>query len=412
MPKRKKIIIAAIIIALLAAYLGFAVSNISRSRIDSGIPKDAIAVEIESAHTETIISKVSVKGTVELIEIETVFAQSSAIVKEVYVKEGDEVQAGQALLEYDSQFLEDMQDQLVESRLALKTARLSLEAAQTITSDADERRLEKTRGDYNNTKMLYDAGAATARELDAAAEAIIAAEDQIKATLNHISVLQVTVEQNELRISQIQKKIDSFIPAELAPVSGAVLASYVRKGDVSAQGRQLFEIADISKNNLTIKANVPENDASNLTLGLDVEIRCNAVGQTVYQGKIIKISPIAAIKQIGNSQETALTLEIHCDDAPLKAGYTIDAAIITKIIENAVVVPLMSTVSEPDGKSYVYIVKDDYSVEKRMIELGEYAGIYVEAANIETGEKTILSPSAQIKEGVFAKPVLIRNPVN
>jgi multidrug efflux pump subunit AcrA (membrane-fusion protein) len=103
-------------------------------------------------------------------------------------------------------------------------------------------------------------------------------------------------------------------------------------------------------------------------------------------------------------------VEISCSDAPLKAGYTVDATIITKIVENTVVVPLMSTVREADGKNYVYIMRDDYSVEKRLVELGEYAGIYVEVSNMAEGEKTILNAPAQIKEGVFVKPVVFYAP--
>jgi hypothetical protein len=67
----------------------------------------------------------------------------------------------------------------------------------------------------------------------------------------------------------------------------------------------------------------------------------------------------------------------------------------------------MSTVIEADGSNFIYIMRKDYSVEKRIVELGEYNGIFVEASNVADGERVILSPSAQIKEGVFAKPVVV-----
>ena len=412
MTKQKKIIIAAVIVILLGAYIGFAIFNVSRSQVDSGIPKDALPVEIESAHVETIVGKIGVKGKVELIEVETVFPQTSAAVKEVYVKEGDQVIQGQLLLEYDGKALEKLEDQLAEAQLALKSAKLNLAAAQTASLEADNRRLENARSSYDNAQTLFTAGAISQQELDTAHDAVISAEELIadkkKSNLSQISILQVSIEQSEMRISLLQKEIESFSPTETSPISGTVIASYIKKGDVAAQGRPLFDLADISLSNLTIIANVPENDARNLALAQEVEIRCNAIGQTVFMGKISKISPTASVKQIGNSQETALTLEISCHDAPLKAGYTVDATIITKTIENAVVVPLMSTIRETDGNNYVYIMRDDYSVEKRLIELGEYAGIYVEAGNIAEGERTVLNPPAQIKDGAFVKPVVIR----
>jgi RND family efflux transporter MFP subunit len=410
MSKRKKILIAAVIVVLLGSYICFAIWNISHSQANTGIPKNAIPVETESSHIETIVCKVSVKGTVELIDVETVFPRTSAIVDLVYVKEGAEVAAGQPLLDYDGKALDNLKEQLASAKLSLKSAQLSLNAARTASAESDNLRLENARTGYNSAKTLYEAGGISKQELEAAYESMIRAEDQIKNAHNQIGLLEVGVEQNELMIRQIQKEIDSYALSEAAPVSGTIIASYVKKGDTTMGGRQLFEIADVSMNNLTIIANVAENDARNLALQQNVEIICHALGQTVYQGIVRKISPVASIKQIGNSLETALTVEISCNDAPLKAGYTVDATIITKIVENAVVVPLMSTVRESDGKNYVYIMRDDYSVEKRMVELGEYAGIYVEVSNMAEGEKTILNASAQIKEGVFVKPVVFYAP--
>ena len=412
MSKRKKIIIAVVVAVLLCSYICFAIWNVSRSQVDTGIPKNAIPVETESSHIETIVCKVSVKGKVELVDVETIFPQTSATVMMVYVEEGDEVTDGQLLLDYDSKALDNLIDQLAEAKLSLKSATLNLAAAQAASSGADKRRLDKAGAAYDNAKLLYDAGAIPKQDLDDAYEAKISAEEQIENNLSQINILQVAIEQSGLRIRQIQREIDGYAPSEFAPANGTVIAAYVKKGDSVTPGYQLFDIADVSVNNLTIKAVVPENDARNLALDQDVEIRCIPIGQAVYRGKVSKISPTASIRQIGNSQETALMLEIWCGGAPLKAGYTVDATIITKTVENTVVVPLMSTLREPDGTNYVYIMQDDYSVEKRIVELGEYAGIYVEVSNIKEGERTILNPSAQIKEGIFVKPVSLRAPEN
>ena len=410
MSGRKKIIIGAVVVALLIAYIGFAIFNVSRTQANSGVPRNALPVETEKAHRETIVCKVGAKGTVELVEVETVFAQVSAAVDQVYVKADDEVVSGQVLADYDKKALERLNDQLSEATLALQSARLSLQAARLATSDADKLRIENAQNEYDNAKILYEAGAIAKKEVDTAFEALQRAEIQIeeqnKNMQNQISLLQVSVAQSELRISQLNKEIASFSPAEFAMQGGTVIASFVKKGDVVPTGMRLFEIADISLNNLVIKVNVPENEARNLGIGQEVEIRVNAIGQEVFAGHVSKISPLASIKQVGNSMETVLTLEIICEDAPLKAGYTVDATIITKTVADTVVVPLMSTLRENDGHNYIFIMRDDFSVEKRQIELGEYSGIYVQATNVAEDEITILNPSAQLQEeDIFVNPV-------
>ena len=406
--KNKKIIIALVIAVVLVSFIGFAIWNVLRAQNSSGIPKNAIPVDTELSHLETIISKVSVKGVVELIDTETVFPQTSATVKKVYVKNGDEVVAGQRLLDYDEKALDALKDQLTDAELALKSARLNLSTAQASTKESDRLRLENARVNYDNLKTLFEAGAVSKQELDAAYETMIRAEDQMTSASGQRSVLQVTVEQTESKVNQLRKEVDRYSESEIAPIDGTVIAVYVKEGDVSLQGRQLFDIADVSTDNLTIKANVPENDARNLALGQDVEIRCNAIGQEVFHGSVSQISSIAEKKLIGNTQETALAVEFKFEEAPLRSGYTIDATIVTRIIENAVVVPLVSVTNESDGNNYVYIMRDDYSVERRLIDLGEYSGIFVEAGNVSEGELVVLNPSAQIKDGVFVKPIVFQ----
>jgi multidrug efflux pump subunit AcrA (membrane-fusion protein) len=318
--------------------------------------------------------------------------------------------SGQGLADYDKKALERLNDQLSEATLALQSARLSLQAARLATSDADKLRIENAQNEYDNAKILYEAGAIAKKEVDTAFEALQRAEIQIeeqnKNMQNQISLLQVSVAQSELRISQLNKEIASFSPTEIAMQGGTLIATFVKKGDVVPTGMRLFEIADVSLNNLVIKVNVPENEARNLGIGQEVEIRVNAIGQEVFAGHVSKISPLASIKQVGNSMETVLTLEIICEDAPLKAGYTVDATIITKTVADTVVVPLMSTLRENDGHNYIFIMRDDFSVEKRQIELGEYSGIYVQATNVAEDEITILNPSAQLQEeDIFVNPV-------
>ena len=406
MSKKKKILIALSITVILVSFIGFAVWNIQQTQT-TGAPKNAIPVDTEAAHLETIVCKVKTKGTVELIDLTTVFPQTSATIKKIYVKEGDEVTVGSPLLDYDEKSLDALKDQLTDAELALKSARLNLESAQRSSSASNRLRLENARQNYNNLKALFEAGAASKRELDAAYEEMIRAQDQTGSIADQRRTLQVEIERAEARIDRLQKEIDDYITSETAALNGTVIAVYAKEGDtcMPGPGGRLFDIADVSAGNLTIKANVPENNARNLALGQDVEIQCSALGQMVYKGKVSKISAVAGKKLIGNTQETALAVEFQFEEAPLKAGFTIDATIITKIVENAVVVPLVSVVNETDGQNYIYIVRDDYSAERRMVELGEYSGIYVEAGNVKEGERIILNPSSRIQEGVFVKPI-------
>ncbi|MDR0570099.1 MAG: efflux RND transporter periplasmic adaptor subunit [Clostridiales Family XIII bacterium] len=411
MPKRKKIALISGIAVLVAVFVGVALWNATHQQ-GGGIPRNAAVVEIEAAHKETIVCKANVKGTAELSDVTTIFPRAASRVKEVHVKAGDTVSVGQRLLDYDSDALDELKDSLEDARLALRSAELSLEAARTPAPESERIRMENARSDYERVKTLFDEGAASKKELDAAYEAMRQAEDQVSASgdssKNRAESAEVAVEQAKSQISRLQQEIDKHDEFEAAPASGTVISVSVKDGDVSAPGRPLFEIADVSAGNMIVKANVPENDARALAIGQKAELRCDAIGREAFSGEVARISPVAEKKQVGNAMETALTVEIRCDEPGLKAGYSVNAVIVTRTVEDAVVIPLMATVSASDGNNYVYVMREDFSVEKRAVDLGEYSGIYVEALNVAAGEKLVLSPPAQLEEGSFVRPVATR----
>lgn len=477
----KKVIIFICILAVAGGLIGFGVYNASRQQQATGIPKNAIPVQLENPHRETVISKVSAKGTVELIDTTAVYPATQARIETLHVKAGDTVAEGDLLLTYDIKTLDSYRDQLAEAELALRSAQLALESSlipasrtEVLQARTQINQAKKTHEDiimqaaqfdisiaqlnsnietaqkkYKDTQTLQVMGVATQTETDAARDALKSLQSQLETTqsqkdallaglpiaseniqlaqsqynalvdrqddpkaVNQREAQEIAIEQAELRISQIQKNIDEFESEERAPVSGSILNVYAAEGDIGTSGRVLMEIAETSLSNLIIRINVPESDAKNIEVGQRAEIKGSALGTQIYDGHIQKIYPLAEKKQIGNSQETVLTVEITPDgsDIKLRAGYSIDTNIITGVAEDTVVVPLMSTLSDADGSYFVYIMREDYSVEKRPITLGEYAGIYVQAGGVTEDDRIILNPSGQINEGVFVKPIAGINP--
>ncbi len=476
MSKTKKIIAAIVIVIAVAGFVGFGIWNVQKNGNQSGIPKDAIPVEAEKAHRETIISKVSAKGTVGFDKVNTVFASTSAKILTLNVKEGDEVKEGQVLAVYDVKYLEDLQEKYNEAELALRTSQLNLEAAKLPISNTDqlqlenavnsakkglndvqaqieqttvsikqiERNIETAQKQYDDIKLLYNSGGIAKTELDTASEslnklldqkltseltletqkastvnaeaALKLAQDQLASARNklsdpkvknQISTLEIAIEQAKMGMNQITKQMEEFVPDEKSTFSGTVISLNASEGASVQKGVPLMTVADTAGKNLVITVNVPEADAYSLALGQDAEVKASALGAEPLKAKVTKISEFAKQAMIGNSQETVLVVELTADDPDgmLKSGYTIDASITTSIRENTVVVPLMATVSENGGLNYVYVIKDDYTIEKREVKIGEYSGIFVEVTGVEDGEKIVNNPTPRVQEGIFVKPM-------
>ena len=294
-----------------------------------------------------------------------------------------------------------------------------------------------------NIQSLFDSGVATRVELDSAIDAVRRLEDQLAITrsqreaaalglplaqdserlalaqletmrerhvqpaaVNQAQMQQVTIEQARLRIAQIERNIAEFEREERATVSGTVLSVLVTEGEFSAFGRPLMEIADVSSDNLVIVVHVPENDAGSIELGQEVEISGGALGNHTYYGYIQLIHPVAAPRQMGNTIETVLTVEIRVENTSrLRAGSSVDANIVTNISEDALVIPLMATLSEPGGVHFVYVIDEESLLERRDITLGDFSEMYIEVFGLKAEDMLITSPNAQMYPGMQVRPL-------
>jgi len=306
-----------------------------------------------------------------------------------------------------------------------------------------EENIQTARVTETDIQSLFDSGVASRVELDNASDAVRRLEDQLAITasqrdaaalglplaeesvrlaqaqqdvlrnrnnqpgaVNQAQMQQVNIEQARLNIDQIQRSIDEFEREERATVTGTVLAVLVNEGEFSAAGRPLMEIADTSSDNLVVVVHVPENDAGNVTLGQEVEISGGALGNRTYTGNISLVHPVATPRQIGNTVETVITVEITPQSGTrLQAGITVDADIVTNVLEDTLVVPLMSTLSAGGGVNFVFVIDEESNLQRRDIILGEFSNMYIEAIGVQENDMIVTSPTHIMYEGMQVRPL-------
>jgi len=313
----------------------------------------------------------------------------------------------------------DLQISQIEENI--QTARVTQTDVQSLFESGVASRVELDNAS-DAVRRLEDQLAITASQRDAAALGLPLAEESVRlaqaqqdvlrnrnnqpGAVNQAQIQQVNIEQARLNIDQIQRSIDEFEQEERATVAGTILSVLVNEGEFSAAGRPLMEIADTSSNNLVVVVHVPENDAGNVALGQEVEISGGALGNRAYTGTISLIHPVAAPRQIGNTVETVITVEITPESGThLQAGITVDADIVTNVLEDTLVVPLMSTLSAGGGLNFVFVIDEDSNLQRRDIVLGEFSNMYIEAIGIQENDMVIASPTHIMYEGMQVRPL-------
>jgi len=301
---KKRYWIPALLLLVLIAVVVF----VSRGRGDKKLP-----VTTEKVACQSLLATVSASGKVEPVVQVKVSSQIPARITKLAVREGDEVTAGQFLVELDRERYAAVVEQ---AQSGLRAARAQLDKA-----NADLKRIEE----------LVKRGMVSEAELDAAkaqAELMAAQIDQAIA-------------------GERQARDDLSKTVLLSPMSGIVSRLNKEEGEMTLgstfQEDVILIVADLSR--MQIKAEVDENDIVGIELGDTVRCEIDAFPDTSFVGAVAEIAQSAVVQGLGTQEEaTNFDVEIAILDyiAALRPGMSATVDIQVDRRDSVLAVPIQS----------------------------------------------------------------------
>jgi RND family efflux transporter MFP subunit len=275
-------------------------------------------------------------------------------VAEVLVDVGTRVTKGQPLVRLSSDML---QADLNSKRAALRSA----EAGQ-INAAAALRRGES----------ISTSGALSAADLDQLKAEHIAAQARVDTARSDVMTSELRLEYGTVR----------------APDSGTVTSRSVSVGQIAQAGAEMLRM--LRQNRVEWRAEVPEAQLSRIKIGQDVDV--SAVDGTVLKGRVRVVSPTV--------QTTNRTGLVYVDITGGNARPGMFArGQIAAGKGPGLLVPIASVVMQ-DGYSYVFVLKDKNTVERRRV---EQAGVYGDelevASGLTAGELIAVKGAGFLKDG-------------
>lgn len=298
------------------------------------------------------------------------------------------------------------------------------------------RDLAQKEKDLATTKELFDSGLAAQKEVDALQNAIndikqniektesskalseqslTTIDAQIKTAQYNLDLLQnkvtdttkkASIAAKESSIKSIENQIadskTNLVKASteiVAPISGVITYLPNEEGVTIASGSPLLTIVDPSS--LKVECAISPYYAADLKVGLDAEIKYTGSTTVEVMGKVTKVSAVAEVEKTASGETTSIPVEIQVSEPGevIRPGFSVNVKLIADSRENVCVVPILA-IEEDDDVSYVYIVGQDGTLEKREIEQGLSNGLYVEASNVKAGELIVSSLEDFIQEGM------------
>jgi HlyD family secretion protein len=137
-------------------------------------------------------------------------------------------------------------------------------------------------------------------------------------------------------------------------IAGTITAVDISAGDKVSPGATAFRIDDLSR--LLVDVQVSEVDINRIKLDQQVNLTFDAVLGKVYDGVIIKVSPIG--NSVQGVIEFTVTVELTDTDEDVKPGMTAAVNIIVDELDNVLMVPNQA-VRVRNGQRVVYVQENN-----------------------------------------------------
>ena len=266
-------------------------------------------------------------GSLRAINQAAVKAKVAGEVREVLVREGESVKAGQVLVRMDGSEYQARQEQ---AKGALMAARGQLDIA------------TKTR---DNNKALLAKGFISQNAFDNA-------ESQYRIAL-------ANVDSAKGALDVAQKSLGDTVIR--APISGLVSSRTIQPGEKVSADNRLLDVVDLHQ--MEMEAAVPTTDILNIRLGQDVQMTVEGLS-TPLAGKVARINPST---QAG-SRSILVYIQVDNPQGALRVGMFGEAQLTLAKKSGVLTVP-QSAVQTNAGNNSVYVIENG-KLEQKPVTLG------------------------------------------
>lgn len=334
--------------------------TVSTAAVLEFLPSDVTTVEPRELRQLLPLS-----GSLRAVNQASVKARVSGEVREVLVREGEAVKAGQILLRMDTS---EYDARVAQAKGALVAAQGQLEIA-TNARDNNKALLAKgfiSKNAYDNSASQYD-----------------------------IALANVNSARGALEVAQ-KALTDTVI---LAPITGLVSRRTVEPGEKVSPDNRLLDVVDLRQ--MEMEASVPTADILHVRTGQDVQVKIEGLPDAL-PGKVVRINPATE----SGSRSILIYVQIDNPQGVLRVGMFGEAQLTLSKKSGVLTVP-QAAVQGDEAHAVVYAIENGRIVRKP-VQLGlrgnDGSGSVVEVLQgLDAGARIVRANLGVLPEGSLVK---------
>lgn len=452
---------AAWLIGLLAAGV-ITVPAITYGVLKRGTPKQDLTELTVPVKSETVTVRITASGTIAPVQTVNLSPKTSGRIAELFVEQGDRVQARQAIARMESSELQAQRAQAVanlqeaQQRLAQLQAGTRVEEVRQAESEVARARgeIDRVRGQVADAQSLLEfSRSQTRRQQELAGQGAISTnsleeflrrEQNAKQTLNQaqaqLSQSQAqynqTVQQLEQRrngstreeIGQAEARVASAVAQVTqvdtniadtvirAPFAGLITQRYASIGafvtpttsassTTSATSTSIVALAS----DLEVLAKVPEVDIGQIKPGQEVEVKVDAFPEQTFKGRVRLISPEAVVERDVTAFQ--VRIQLLTGREKLKSGMNADLSFLGNQLKAAMLVPTVAIVTKK-GQTGVLVPDSKNQPQFKPVTIGTNLNNQTQIMDgVKTGDQVFvqLPDGKKLDEIIKDKPGATKN---
>lgn len=261
---------------------------------------DLVKVATTKAEKASITESVTANGKIQP-EVEVkISSDVSGEIRELYVKEGDSVRAGQLLARIDPELY---QSALARTEASLNNSKANLASSRARLLQAEAKLTELEKQFQRNTKLHQEKLLSDA-EFETAKSTYVTAKAEVESAKQNILASQFTVQSQEATLKESTKNLSRT--EIFAPVNGVVSKLSVEKGErvvgtSQMAGTEMMRIANL--NDMEVSVDVNENDIVKVALGDTSLVEVDAYGTRKFKGIVTEIANSATTTSATTSDQ-------------------------------------------------------------------------------------------------------------
>jgi HlyD family secretion protein len=362
-----------------------------------------VTVQVSPVEKQTIQHTITTQAILFPKQQAAIVPKITAPVQKFLVKRGSPVRGGQLLAVLENR---DLSAAAQDTKGAYEQAQASYE---TTTAASLPEEIQKAEADtqqaqqalnaqekvFESRQLLFDQGALPRKELDQSRVDVTQARNQYAIAKKHLDSLLAIGKAQELKAAagQLQSAKGKYMGAEAqlsyseirSPISGVITDRPLYPGEMAAAGTPLLTVMDISS--VIARAHIPQSEAATLKPGDAGTMTVPGFDKPI-DGKVTVVSPALD----PNSTTIEIWFEAKNPEHDLKPGTSVQLALTAETVNGALVIPLNSVLTAPDGATTVMLAGSDGRAHQKAVKLG-----------IRSGE------DVQVLEGLSASDKVVAN---